>query len=270
MLVDAWIQHPTPRFLDSPIFDSLRRWTGQDLPADEVPIAATVAAMDEAGVDHAILSAWHGPAGPLISNEEVAGWIAEHPTRFSGLCAVDLRRPVQAVAELRRCVTELGFKGLRILPWLWETPPTDRRWYPVFVACAELGVPVCTQVGHTGPLMPSDVGRPIPYIDQLAIDLPELTIVGGHIGYPWTEEMVAVARKHERVLIDTSAYTARRYPPELVRYLQRDGAKKVLFGSNWPMLPPARCLEDLDALELTPDARAAFLGGNAQRVFGLG
>ncbi len=103
----------------------------------------------------------------------------------------------------------------------------------------------------------------------MAIDFPELTIVCGHIGYPWTEEMVAVARKHERVVIDTSAYTVRRYPPELVRYLQADGAQKVLFGSNFPMITPAKCLEDLDALGLDEERRAAFLGGNARRVFAL-
>ena len=71
-------------------------------------------------------------------------------------------------------------------------------------------MPFCTQVGHTGPLRPSETGRPIPYIDQVALDFPELVIVGGHIGYPWTEEMVAVARKYEHVYIDTSAYTTRR------------------------------------------------------------
>ena len=60
-------------------------------------------------------------------------------------------------------IAELGFKGLRVLPWLWETPPTDRRFYPLYAACVELGVPFCTQVGHTGPLKPSEVGRPIPF-----------------------------------------------------------------------------------------------------------
>ena len=119
---------------------------------------------------------------------------------------------MEAVRELRRCVTELGFKGLRVIPWLWEVPPTDRRYYPLFAACVELGVPFCTQVGHTGPMRPSETGRPIPYIDQVAIDFPELVIVGGHIGYPWTEEMVAVARKHENVYIDTSAYTREALP----------------------------------------------------------
>ncbi len=166
MTVDAWLQHPTPRFLHHDMFASLRRWAREDIPKDDIPIAATVGALDAAGIEIGILSAWHGPDGPMIANEDVAGWIEEHPTRFAGLAAVDLRRPMEAVRELRRCVTELGFKGLRAIPWLWEAPPTDRRYYPLFAACCELGVPFCTQVGHTGPLRPSDVGRPIPHIDQ--------------------------------------------------------------------------------------------------------
>ena len=270
MIVDAWIQHPTPRFLASDMFDSLRRWTGQELPSEPVPIDATLAALDAGGVELALLSAWHGPQGALIGNDEVAGWVAAHPGRFAGVAAVDLRRPMEAVRELRRCVTELGFKGLRAIPWLWELPPTDARYYPLYAACVELGVPFCTQVGHTGPLRPSETGRPIPYIDQIAIDFPELVIVGGHIGYPWTEEMIAVARKHENVFIDTSAYTAQRYPPELVRYLQsRGGRRKVLFGSNFPMIAPQQALAGLDALGLDDEARELFLAGNARRVFGL-
>ena len=272
MIVDAWMQHPTPRFLAQDMFASLRRWTGGALPQGEVPIDATLAAMDEAGVEVGLLSAWHAPyVGPLISNDEVAGWVAAHPARFAGLAAVDLARPMDAVRELRRCVTELGFVGLRAIPWLWEAPPTDRRYYPLFAACVELGVPFCTQVGHTGPLRPSETGRPIPYIDQVAIDFPELVIVCGHIGYPWTEEMVAVARKHANVYIDTSAYTVRRYPPELVAYLRSSGGRrKVLFGTNWPMIAPSKALEGLDDFGLDDETRALFLGGTAEWLFGVG
>ena len=96
------------------------------------------------------------------------------------------------------------------MPWLWDLPPTDRRYYPLYAECIELDIPFCTQVGHTGPLAPSETGRPTPYIDQIAIEFPELRIVAGHIGYPWTQEMVAVATKHENVYIDTSAYTPLR------------------------------------------------------------
>jgi len=270
MTIDVWMQHPTQRFLNQDAFSSLRRWTGQQIPDEEIPIDATLGAMDAAEISFGVLSAWHGPQGPLISNEEVAGWVGEHPDRFAGLAAVDLAKPMEAVRELRRCVDELGFIGLRMLPWLWEAPPTDRRYYPLFAACVELGVPFCTQVGHTGPMRPSEVGHPIPYIDQIAIDFPELVIVGGHIGYPWTEEMVAVARKHENVYIDTSAYTAKRYPPELVRYMHsRGGRRKVMFGSNFPMIAPNVALEELPSLGLDEETRELFLEGNARRVFGL-
>ena len=159
-------------------------------------------------------------------------------------------------------------QAIRVLPWLCETAPTDRRFYPVYVGCCEVGVPWCTQIGHTGPLMPSEVGRPI-YLDQVALDFPELKIVGGHIGYPWTEEAIAVATKHENVFIDTSAYTVKRYPPELVRYLQGHGRHKVLFGTNYPMIMPGHALKGLDDLGLDEDVKNAFLSGNATRIFKL-
>jgi predicted TIM-barrel fold metal-dependent hydrolase len=270
MTIDVWMQHPTLRFLRHDMLESLRRWTGMEVPEEEPPIDWTIGAMDAGGIEFGLLSAWHGPDGRLVSNEEVARWVEAHPDRFAGLAAVDLAKPIEAVRELRRCVSELGFKGLRVVPWLWEAPPTDRRYYPLLAACVELGVPFCTQVGHTGPLRPSETGRPIPYIDQVALDFPELVIVGGHIGYPWTEEMVAVARKHPNVYIDTSAYTAKRYPPELIAYMRdKSGRQKVLFGTNYPMILPQAALADLDSLGLDDEARELFLAGNARRVFDL-
>ena len=159
--------------------------------------------------------------------------------------------------------------GAHLNPHIFGWAQDDARNYPIYAKCCELGVPFCTQVGHTGPLRTSETGRPIPYIDQIAIDFPELVIVGGHIGYPWTEEMVAVARKHENVHIDTSAYTAKRYPPELVAYLRGHGRRKLLFGSNYPMIQPVDCLKDLPALQLDDEATQLFLAGNARRVFKL-
>lgn len=212
MIIDAWGQHPTARFGEEEIFASLRRWTRDETFGHAVPMATTIEEMDRGGVDKMLISAWVAPRNVMISNDEVAGFVGQAPARLVGVGSVDISKPMAAVREVRRCVRELGFKAIRVLPWLWEVPPTDRRFYPVYVACIEEGVPFCTQVGHTGPLMPSEVGRPI-YLDQVALDFPELVIVGGHIGYPWTDEVIAVATKHRNVYIDTSAYTVRRYPP---------------------------------------------------------
>ena len=155
-----------------------------------------------------------------------------------------------------------------MLPWLWEAPPTDRLFYPVYTSCCDLGVPFCTQIGHTGPLMPSEVGRPI-YLDRVALDFPDLVIVAGHIGYPWTDEAIAVTTKHANVYIDTSAYTVQRYPSQLVDYLKAHGRGKVLLGTNYPMITPAKALAGLEELGLAPEVEAAFLGRNARRVFGI-
>lgn len=268
MIIDAWAQHPTLRHIRDPIFESLRRWTKTPAPTQEVPLAVTLGAAAQAGITQSLISAWVAPRNVMISSDEVAGFVSQAPDRLIGVGSVDISKPMAAVREVRRCIAELGFKAIRILPWLWEVPPTDRRFYPVYAACCELGVPFCTQIGHTGPLMPSEVGRPI-YLDQVAIDFPELTIVGGHIGYPWTDEAVAVATKHENVYIDTSAYTAKRYPPALMDFLRTHGRTKVLFGTNYPMIPPVKALEGLDALDLDNETRRLFLADNARRVFQL-
>jgi predicted TIM-barrel fold metal-dependent hydrolase len=268
-IIDVWMQHPFLDFINHPMFESLRRWMKMEKVTEEIPIEFTIAAMDQGHVQKGLLCAWWGPQGPLIANDKVASLVALFPDRLVGIASVDLFKPMDAIRELRRCVNELGFKGLRIVQWFWNLPPTDRRYYPLYAECIELDIPVCLQVGHTGPLCPSEPGRPIPYIDEIAIEFPELRIVCGHIGYPWTTEMIAVATKHPNVFIDTSAYTAKRYPPELVNYLNGHGRNKVLFGTNYPMLTAARCLEAFDELRLDEDAKELFLYRNAQRIFKL-
>ncbi len=136
----------------------------------ELIVDATVGAIDAAGIERLMLCAWHRPGSWVITNDDVD-----------------------------RALGELGFKALRVIPWLWDRPPDDRLCYPLYARCVELGIPFCAQVGHTGPAMPSEPGRPIPYLDRVALDFPELTIVAGHIGHPWTEEMIGLAWKHDNV-----------------------------------------------------------------------
>ena len=75
--------------------------------------------------------------------------------------------------------------------------------------------------------MPSETGRPVPYLEEVALTFPELTIVGGHIGYPWTEEMIGQAWKFDNVYIDTSAYLPKYYPQQLIHFMKTNGKDKV-------------------------------------------
>lgn len=267
-VVDAWMQHPTESFLNHEMLSSLHRWHGGDGIPD-LPLEWTVQAYENAGVDTALVSAWWGPDGPMLSNDYVADLVEQHPDLFVGIGSVPLDSPMEALREVRRCVAELGFVGIRVVPWLWELPPDDRRYYPIYAECVEQDVPFCLQVGHTGPLKPSEMGRPIPYLDNVAREFPELTIVGGHIGHPWTEEMMALATKYENVYVDTSAYKPKRYPDEFVEFLQTYGSEKVLFGTNYPMIQPGDCLEGVAGLDLEQEVLEQFCHRNAERVFGI-
>jgi uncharacterized protein len=137
-VIDAWMQHPGQRWLDDEMFASLRRWKPGPLSETEQPVGSTLELVDRAGVGHGMLCAWWSPSGPMISNDDVAARCEQHPDRFIGVASVDLTRPMAAVAELRRCVEDHGFRALRVLPWLWGLPPDDRRYYPLYATCCEL------------------------------------------------------------------------------------------------------------------------------------
>lgn len=267
--IDVWAQIPTERMAGASWMEPLLRWLGQP---DELLLPTpddTVQAMDDADVDIALLSAWHGPDGPLISNAEVDHQISRAPDRFRGLATVDLRDPVRAVATIREWVDGERFVGVRVLPWLWDLPPNDRRYYPVYVACVEAGVPFCTQIGHTGPLRRSEPGRLIPYLEDVLLDFPDLVVVGGHVGFPWLDELHSLTVKFPNLYVDTSAYATHRLPTAFVDYMKGVGHDRVMFGTNWPMLSPARCLQGLRELGLSDTQTRAYLSDTARRVFGL-
>ncbi|CAI7582715.1 unnamed protein product [Penicillium discolor] len=234
-----------------------------------------IALMDEAGVSHICLSAWSRPGKMIFSNEEVAQYTRAYPKRIFGLAAVDLHNPVEAVKELEHYVRTEGFVGLRVVPWLWNLPPTDPHYWPLFVKCIELDVPFLTQVGHTAPACPSEVGRPIPYIDTIALKFPDLKIIMGHIGYPWAAETTAVAWKHKNVYIDTSAWSPKYYAPEFITFANTTGKDKVMFGTNFPQLGWKDCVDKVNTHLVgtkggfRDSVVKGFMGGNALRVLKL-
>lgn len=232
-------------------------------------IAQTVAEMDAAGISHAMLSAMRDDRQEIISNASVSDFVQAHPERFTGSCSLDPRDIRQAVRELRLWVRDYGFRGLKVLPWAFSLRPDDKLWYPIYAEAEDLGIPVTIQVGHTAPNFPSSVGNPM-YLDDIARDFPSLTIIAGHLGWPWTDEVIAIASKFPNVYIDTSAHSPSRFPAQFVDYMGSPrGSKKVLFGSDYPALDLDRLVKSALKLPLGPTEMKAFLGGNARRVFKL-
>ena len=156
------------------------------------------------------------------------------------------------------------------MPWLWGLPPERPPLLPALrrVRGARRAVLHPGRPHRAAAPVRDRAGRS-PTSTRSRSTSPSSSIVGGHIGYPWTEEMVALARKYPNVYIDTSAYTPRRYPPELVEYLR---ARRPEEGHVRHQLPDDRArrgARGLDGLGLDDEARELFLDGNARRVFDL-
>ena len=231
--------------------------------------------MDRAGIERSLLIAVR--AGDLrvrgsweIPYTAIAEICDKHPDRFSGLAGVDQTRGMQGLRDLEQAVKEYGFVGAHWYPHWFGTPPDCAQIYPYYAKCCELDIPIMMQVGHNlvyskERRLPS-VGKPIT-LDQVAIDFPELTIIGIHIGVPWTDEMISMCWKHDNIFVCGDAYAPKHWPAAYVRYADSYGSHKVLFGTDWPVIDPERAVNEVAGLGLRPASHAAMMRDNALRVF---
>jgi uncharacterized protein len=248
----------------------------------EAGMAQTMADMDEAGVERAILQAsvsYHLDRAQLDARvAEHAEIIAEYPSRFAH--AGTILPPRQGPASywdlmenpriLEEHVDKFGIRGVHILPSPWGTPPNDKWFYPVYAKCVELKLVVFSYVGMPGPLWPTYPNYPL-HLDDVAIAFPELVLVAHHIGDPWVGMMTHLAAKHPNLYIATSAWSPRRYPGELLEFLGgkwhgQAGADKVLFGTDYPLLNLSKAVRDARNLDLPDAVMEKFMYGNANRL----
>lgn len=247
-----------------------RYWRG-------IPVSQYLRKMDRAGIERSLLIAVR--AGDLnvrgsfeLPIDRVAAVCARWPDRFSGLAGVDPFRGMKGLADLTYAVKQCGFVGAHLYPHWFGLAPDHAKYYPYYAKCAELGVPIMMQVGHnlvyTRERRLPSVGRPIT-LDQVAIDFPELTLIGIHIGVPWTDEMISMCWKHPNVYTAGDAYAPRHWPASYVHYLNTYGRDKVLFGTDWPVIDPERAVREVKELGLRPESERALMRDNAMRIFKL-
>lgn len=245
--------------------------------SDGVPVEKMLKMMDRAGIEKAFLIATRaGPVGHSscyrIPYELVAETCARAPDRLYGLAGIDPLDGMKGVRELERAVRDLGFVGAHFYPHWFEIPPDHAKVYPFYAKCVELDVPIQMQVGQS---MNYDknfprrsVGRPIA-LDAVACDFPELKLIGIHIGIPWTEEMIAMAWKHQNVFIGSDAHSPKYWPESFVHYINSYGQDKVIFGTDFPVLDFERTMDEIDGLSLSDTVRRKLLRDNVLRIYRL-
>jgi len=213
---------------------------------------------------------------PTLSSEEIADQAAAHADVLIPFGSVDPHGGSAAVERARRLVTEHGVRGFKFHPSLQAFEPNDPAFYPLYEALTELGVVALFHTGQTGigAGLPGGRGIKLRYsapmlIDDVAADFPELTIVMAHPSVPWQDEAISIATHKSNVYIDLSGWSPKYFPPQLVRAANSFLKRKVLFGSDYPVLTPERWLADFAGLDIKPDVKPLILKENAARVLRL-
>jgi len=215
---------------------------------------------------------------PGAPNHLLGDAMTAHPDVFLAFCGIDPWKGRAALEEVRRCHGEFGALGVGELnPARQRFHPNDRRFYPLWELCAELGLVVMFHSGFPGAGAGTpggmgykiDYARPVPYLDDVAADFPELSIIAAHPGWPWHLENLAACWHKKNYYIDLSGWSPKYLPAEVVHYADSIITSRVLFGSDWPVLDPDRWVTEFDALGLKPASVDRIMLRNALELFGL-
>lgn len=211
-----------------------------------------------------------------FSNDEVLEQVARNSDILIPFASIDPWKGKMAVREARRLIEEHGIKGFKFHPTMQGFYPNDRMAYPFYELLAEHG---CIGLFHTGQTgvgsgMPGGNGMRLKYshpmyLDDVSVDFPDMKIIMAHPSFPWQEEALAVAQHKPNVYIDLSGWSPKYFPEILVRYCNSILKKKVLFGSDWPMITPERWLSDFEQIAIKDHLREDIIKNNAARLLGL-
>ncbi|HUY73539.1 MAG TPA: amidohydrolase family protein [Candidatus Dormibacteraeota bacterium] len=215
---------------------------------------------------------------PPCTNDYVAGMRDRHgDTVLQAWAAVDPLKMEAALVEARHAIVDLGMLGFHFHPIMGRYSVDDHRLRPLFELIDSLKVPVMIDVGTTGmgAGLPGGLGSKLRHahplaVDELASEFPNLTIVAAHPGWPWVEEMTAVALHKGNVFWELSGWAPKYFPDSLKKDIRGRLRDKVMFGSDYPSLPYERVLSEWHELGYSSEVMDAVFHGNAERVLPLG
>ncbi|MCK0517373.1 amidohydrolase family protein [Williamsia sp. DF01-3] len=199
--------------------------------------------------------------------ERLAGYQKNFPGRFVTSVGIDPCLGYEAAKHVRIAVREYGIKCIRIIPMFTGIAIDDKLAFPLYTAACDEGAVVSINVGVPGPMKPAKLQRTI-LVDEVALAFPELKIVMSHLGDPWISETIAMLLKHPNVYAMTAGWAPKYVPADIVRFAERRNTKKLMWASDYPILPIDRTFNEGSELGLSGQARSGYLGENALSVFG--
>jgi predicted TIM-barrel fold metal-dependent hydrolase len=217
-----------------------------------------------------------GEEGVHVSNDDVLAFAARNDDVIIPFVSVDPMRGAAAVAEAERLIATGKVRGFKLHPQIQAFAANDPAIYPLYEVIEAARLPVIVHTGHSG--MGTGMrggggirlkyGNPM-FLDDVAVDFPDMPIVLAHPSFPWQDEALSMCLHKPNVYIDLSGWSPKYFPANLVHYANTQLKHKVLFGSDYPLLTPDRWLRDFAALSMKDEVRPMILRDNAVRLLGL-
>jgi predicted TIM-barrel fold metal-dependent hydrolase len=217
-----------------------------------------------------------GHAHAHVSNDEVLAFAARNADIVIPFASVDPTRGAEGVREAERLIATGQVHGFKLHPQTQGFFTNDPAVYPFYAVVAAAKLPIIVHTGHSG--MGSGMrggggirlkyGNPI-YLDDVAVDFPDMPIIMAHPSFPWQDEALSICLHKPQVYIDLSGWSPKYFPPNLIQYANTLLKHKVLFGSDYPVLTPDRWLRDFATIPIKDDVRPLILKENAATLLGL-
>ncbi len=277
MIVDFRLRPPVGGFLNTLMYSAGERRDGftrtvgfEPSPAaQQQSMELLLGEMDEAGVDKGVVVGRLAGTLGSVPNSDVQAIVAAHPQRFIGAASIDPTSRKGACETISAAV-QAGFKLINIEPGSYLVPmyADDRRLYPIYAHCEDLGVPVIMMVGGTaGPdLSYSDPIR----TDRVLADFPQLKVIVAHGGWPWVTEILHIAFRRTNMYLSPDMYFSRMPGwEEYVKAADTFLADRMLYASSFPFCPVKDYKQWFEQLPIKPANLEKVMGGNAARLLGL-
>jgi predicted TIM-barrel fold metal-dependent hydrolase len=211
-----------------------------------------------------------------VTNEEIAERAHANADVLIPFASIDPARGADGVRMAKRLIDDHGVKGFKFHPSAQAFYPNDRSVYPLYEVIEAAGVPALFHTGQTGAGAGTRGGGGIRlaysnpmYLDDVAVDFPDMPIILAHPSFPWQEEALSVATHKPQVYIDLSGWSPKYFPPILVQYANTLLKHKMLFGTDFPVLTPERWMSDLEKTGIRDEVKPGIFKDNAVRLLGL-
>ncbi len=228
------------------------------------PTSVTLREMDLWGIEQGLIGVGEpGDLGQLA--------LKRHPDRFIPSCSADPNEGMEGIRKIVRAYEMFGVRAVGMFPsgTFPQVAINDKKMYPIYAKCVELGIPVFCCAGVPGPRLKAAVQH-VELIDEVMYDFPDLVFVTRHGCEPWQDLAVKLMLKWPGLHYSTSAFAPKYYPKAIIDYANTRGADKIIYAGYFPMgLSLERIMTEMPNVGFKDEVWPKFLRENALRVLGL-